>query len=170
VSIDPTRVALDVDPTAKRMSGVTLHKGISFDVPFMTEVTGNLWQGGCEAGLELPEFISHVVSLYPWEAYEVSHELNSQLAVMMYDSLGQATNLIDALAQWVNVCREYGPVLVHCQAGLNRSSLVVARALMLGGMTADKAIRVIREKRSPACLCNPAFEKWLRSFDELPES
>jgi protein-tyrosine phosphatase len=51
---------------------------------------------------------------------------------------------------------------VHCQAGLNRSSLVVGRALMLGGMTADDAIVLIRRKRSPACLSNPSFERWLR--------
>jgi len=66
----------------------------------------------------------------------------------------------------VNACREDGPTLVHCQAGLNRSSLVAARALVLGGMTADDAIALIREKRSPACLCNPAFERWLRQPPE----
>jgi hypothetical protein len=29
-------------------------------------------------------------------------------------------------------------------------------------MSADEAITLIREKRSPPCLCNPAFERWLR--------
>jgi protein-tyrosine phosphatase len=42
------------------------------------------------------------------------------------------------------------------------SSLVTARALVLSGLTADEAIALIREKRSPACLCNPSFERWLR--------
>ena len=68
-----------------------------------------------------------------------------------------------AIATWVNTCRETAPTLVHCQAGLNRSSLVAARALVLGGRTPDEAITLIRRKRSPACLCNPAFERWLRA-------
>jgi protein-tyrosine phosphatase len=63
----------------------------------------------------------------------------------------------------VNSCRGSGPTLVHCQAGLNRSSLVVVRALVLDGMDVDTAIAVVREKRSPVCLCNPSFESWLRS-------
>ena len=29
-------------------------------------------------------------------------------------------------------------------------------------MTAADAIALIREKRSPACLSNPSFERWLR--------
>jgi hypothetical protein len=36
---------------------------------------------------------------------------------------------------------------------------------MLGGKTADDAIRTVREKRSPACLCNRAFEEYLRGLD-----
>jgi hypothetical protein len=67
----------------------------------------------------------------------------------------------------VTARRKTGPCLVHCQAGLNRSSLVVARVLMLEGATADEAIGLLREKRSPACLCNPAFEEWLRARDSV---
>jgi protein-tyrosine phosphatase len=57
-------------------------------------------------------------------------------------------------------------VLVHCQAGLNRSGVVVARALMADGMSAVEAVSLIRERRSPACLCNPAFERWLSTVDQ----
>jgi protein-tyrosine phosphatase len=166
VSIDTTRIKLDTNPQTKRMTGTTAHGYIPFDVPFMTEVAPNLWQGGCETGLVLPKHIKHLVSLYPWEAYKVRHELSSAVSVRMLDSTEQTAAQIPALAAWVNVCREDGPVAVHCQAGLNRSSLVVASALMLDGMTADAAIALIREKRSPACLCNPAFEEWLRGQDK----
>ena len=58
------------------------------------------------------------------------------------------------------------PVLVHCQAGLNRSSLVAARALMFEGRPAVDAIAVVRKRRSPACLCNQAFEEYLLRCDE----
>ena len=75
----------------------------------------------------------------------------------MADSEDQDMGIVDAVARWVNHCRASGPVLVHCWAGLNRSALVTARALMLGGMTADEAIRLVRERRSPQCLSNKTF-------------
>ena len=170
---DPTRIDLHTDPLTRRMTGVSMHGLVPFDVPFMSEIAPNLWQGGCANGLVLPPVIQHVVSLYPWESYAVRHQPASAVSVMMLDSTDQDTSAILALAGWVNACRKSGPVLVHCQAGLNRSSLVVASALMLEGATADAAISLIREGRSPACLCNPAFEDWLRGGTEpdpvLPE-
>lgn len=72
---------------------------------------------------------------------------------------------VDKWGRWVNARRRTGPVLVHCQAGLNRSSLIVCRALMMEGLTAAEAIATVRDKRSPACLCNDSFEQHLRSLD-----
>jgi protein-tyrosine phosphatase len=160
---DPTGIKIDFDPTVQRMRGVARHGNTPFDVPFISEIASNLWQGGCQDGLMLPKFIRHVVSLYPWEQYKVQHELESNLWVRMYDSEDQMFGQVELLARWVNQCRETGPVLVHCQAGLNRSSLVAAKALILSGKSPEEAIGLLREKRSPACLCNPVFEKWLRS-------
>lgn len=161
---DPTAIPIEFDPQKQRMVGVATHGMTPFDVPFISELAPNLWQGGCQNGLILPEFIDHLVSLYPWEQYTVQHDLSSALTVRMYDSLDQAYDQVDAIAAWVNEARKSGVVLVHCQAGLNRSSLVATRALMLGGMTADEAIKTVRSKRSPACLCNPAFESHLRGI------
>lgn len=162
---DPTRIDISFDPTVRRMRGVAHHGHTPFDVPFISEIADNLWQGGCEEGLELPPFIAHVVSLYAWESYKTDYHVRSVLTVEMYDSEDQGYAQVSAIAAWVNVCRANGPTLVHCQAGLNRSSLVAARALMLEGLTADAAIALLREQRSPACLCNPAFEAYLRSLD-----
>jgi protein-tyrosine phosphatase len=162
---DPTKIAISFDPTVKRMVGIARHGYTPFNVPFISEITKNLWQGGCEDGLQLPEHIKHVVSLYPWECYSVHHELLSKLEVKMFDSLEQEFTQIDAIAQWVEHCMSSGPVLVHCQAGLNRSSLVAAKVLMLHyDWTGKQAIETLREKRSPACLCNPAFETYLLSL------
>lgn len=166
MSIDPSRIDIAFDPRRQRMVGISAHGLMPFDVPFISEITDNLWLGGCEDGLVLPSFIGHLVSLYPWEQYVVVHELRSRLEVRMYDQTDQAMDQVDAIASWVNSCRQAAPTLVHCQAGLNRSSLVAARALVLDGMTADAAIALIRRQRSPACLCNPAFERWLRQPPE----
>lgn len=164
MSVDPTRINIQVDPTEKRMRGVAYHGNTPFDVPYISELAEGLWQGGCETGLVLPKFIHHVVSLYPWERYIVKHELTSEVYVRLYDNLeGVALEQIEALARWINVCRQTGTVLVHCQAGLNRSSLVAATALILDGMSVDEAVALVREKRSPACLCNPSFEKHLKA-------
>lgn len=162
---DPTRIPIAFDPRSRRMVGVARHGMVPFDVPFISQVTDNLWQGGCQQGLILPTHINYILSLYPWERYEIQHKVRSEVYVRMYDGPDQALDQIEDLAHMVNKWRERGQVLVHCQAGLNRSSVVVARALMLGGMAADEAIALLRAQRSPACLCNPSFESWLRSLE-----
>lgn len=164
---DYTKVPIEFDPQAKRMVGQTVHGGLKFDVPFITKVSGNLWQGGCTEGLVLPTHINYVVSMYPWERYVIRHKVRGELYIRMHDDPTADIGQIDDIARWVNQWREQGTVLVHCQAGLNRSSLVVARALMLGpeGMSANEAIAYLRKNRSIVCLCNKGFEDWLRSFD-----
>lgn len=165
---DPTAFDLNShennsDPRVRRIRGRTNHGGYRLNMPFITPVAENLWHGGCEPGLLLPPFIKHVVSLYRWERYEVHHELLSFTEVQMFDATEQGFDQIEQLARWVNLCRESGPVLVHCQAGLNRSSLVVAKALLLAGevRTGNEAITLMRDARSAAVLCNPAFEEWV---------
>lgn len=162
---DHTKLSdISFDPQQKRMRGHAIHGNTPFDVPFISELAENLWQGGCENGLTLPRFITNVVSLYPWEKYNLRGDgiLNSYLTVKMYDSEDQLFDQVHGIAAWVNIARDQGPTLVHCQAGLNRSSLVAATALVQGGLTGDEAVKLIREARSPACLCNPAFEQWVR--------
>lgn len=167
-SVDPTAIKFEghgsySDPTTRRLTGWTAHGGFRIDVPFMTEIAPNLWHGGVETGLILPPFIDHVLSLYKWEEYTVNHPLKSKLTVEMYDATDQDLEGVEELAHWVNQARKTGNVLVHCQAGLNRSSLVIAKALVLNGDVKDgiEATRLIREARSEACLCNPAFEYWV---------
>jgi protein-tyrosine phosphatase len=57
-------------------------------------------------------------------------------------------------------------VLVHCTEGLNRSGVVVARALMNMGLTASDAVELVRRQRGPSvdgfpALGNQAFVDWL---------
>ena len=59
-------------------------------------------------------------------------------------------------------------VLVHCAQGLNRSGVVVARALMFSGYSAPDAVRAVRNARGPWALCNEHFEAWL--YDEARET
>jgi protein-tyrosine phosphatase len=45
---------------------------------------------------------------------------------------------------------------------LNRSGVVIARALMHRGLTADEAIATVRARRHPKALYNEHFVSWLR--------
>lgn len=163
---DPTAFPITFDPQVARMRGRTIHGNVYFDTPFVSQIDGNLWQGGCEDGLVLPDFFKFVVSLYPWERYVVSHDGVHQETVKMYDSLeGPDPAVVLPLARKVVEFVEQGPTLVHCQAGLNRSALIAGTVLVLQGRTPDEAIALMRERRSPAVLCNPVFEQWLRGFD-----
>lgn len=154
----------DTDPLTYDWSGVAAHGNTRFDCTLITEIEDGLYLGGCLNGLRLPLGITYVVSLYPWEAYKLHDEVEGVLVVRLYDSEVDDSLLFET-ARMVNAFRRQGPTLVHCQAGLNRSSLVLALALMLEGRSADEAIAYLRERRTPAVLCNRDFENWLR---ELP--
>lgn len=163
---DHTAIAIDVDPRHRRMRGHTMHGGLRFDVPYISQVAPDLWMGGCADGLELPHDIDHVVSLYPWESYDLHDGIESVTAVWMYDEEGGVDgDRILSIARWVNECRARGNVLVHCQAGLNRSGLVTATALVLSGWGPAEAIEHLRAVRSDAVLCNRSFCEWVEGLD-----
>lgn len=164
---DHTAIDIAFDPHRQYMRGVAVHGNAEFSVPYISEVLDaeNLFQGGCRNMLTLPRNIEHLVSLYPWEAYDVEHDLQSRLEYRMYDAAEVPDrDEVIRLAQWVNACRANGPTLVHCQAGLNRSGLISAVALILEGRTPELAIDMLRKSRSPAVLCNPTFERFVREF------
>jgi protein-tyrosine phosphatase len=52
-------------------------------------------------------------------------------------------------------------VLVRCQAGLNRSGLVMALILIKDGLAPEDAINAIRTQRGPDALFNESFANWL---------
>jgi protein-tyrosine phosphatase len=57
--------------------------------------------------------------------------------------------------------------LVRCHAGLNRSGLVTAQALVHLGMGVGDAIELLRRRRSPFALHNEMFEAYLRTGLEV---
>jgi protein-tyrosine phosphatase len=60
-------------------------------------------------------------------------------------------------------------VLIRCQAGLNRSGLIMALVLRKEGYTSQEAIDLIRARRSEWALFNKTFEKWLLALDTPKE-
>jgi hypothetical protein len=147
------------DLTTHRIEGIARMGGIPFSVPIVSRVVGDLWQGG--APTVLPSYFRHVLSLYPWARYAIPDGVEFRAERLLDSTDVPDPALLEELAAWVNDRRGRGPTLVHCQAGLNRSALVVALALIRDGRSPKHAIELLRAKRSPAVLCNPAFEAWL---------
>lgn len=135
----------------------------NLDVPLISHVKGNLWQGGCMQGVCLPDDFKYVFSLYPWEKYTLGPD-TERVEFRLYDSLEQTMDEFEDVARQVQDACTKGKTLVHCQAGLNRSGTVAARALMLDGMTARDALYLLRAQRSPLVVCNETFENWLLSL------
>jgi len=150
----------DTDPFTYIIKGYAAHNYTPFEMPAITHVIDNLWHGGFVHGLNLKNRFDVVVSLYPWERYGTQGRL---VAYRMYDgndvdvpTLNRATDTV------ISALNEGKKVLVHCQAGLNRSSLVVGNVLVnWAGMHPEDAITLMRAKRSPAVLCNPTFARYL---------
>jgi hypothetical protein len=70
--------------------------------------------------------------------------------------------ILEAVACFIEVCLETGStVYVHCQAGMNRSALVVARILMKRGASAREAIDLVRERRQGSL--SDEYADWLLS-------
>ena len=137
------------------------------------EILPRLWQGGTEdddvIGRPTPDghySRSHpfdlVVTLFadaqpvPWEVEELRFGFpDSSLTPR---GIERAVALsAHAHSRWQSGAR----VLVRCQAGVNRSGLVMAMTLMRHGLSATDAIGLIRERRGPAALSNRHFVRWL---------
>lgn len=142
--------------------------------PLWSEILPGLWQGGTAweddirgryalnvSGIT-KELFDFVVTLYGW-AKPVDW-LVSEYRYAVYDSNVEHMDLerIEEIVDLAHSAWKRGEkVLIRCQAGWNRSGLVMALVLMKEGRTAQQAITLIRERRSPHALCNNRFEKFL---------
>lgn len=153
---------MKADLDSHHIEGIARHGNTPFSVPLISHIAGNLYQGGCIDGVPLPEGIVHVVSLYQSEAYRPHDGIQTYLGVKMFDAADLPDEqLLWTVAQHVHRCCALGPTLVHCQAGLNRSGMISALALVLYGKTPSEAVALLRERRCPAVLCNPTFEAFV---------
>jgi hypothetical protein len=140
---------IKADFTSHHIEGIAREGNTPFSAPLISQIDGNLWQGGCKNGVSLGGKFEHIISLYPRERYKAGCELITDVSVRLYDC-GEVpdSSQLHALARLINVCRALGPTLVHCQAGLNRSGLLAGLALVLDGMKPADAIT----KTSPITL------------------
>lgn len=109
-----------------------------------------------------------IVDLEHWEVSWVPDVPPGGLFVSMpMEDEDEVDPKVRELASFVvSLVRSGRRVLVHCTEGLNRSGVVVARALMEMGMSPTEAIDLVRSQRGPSvdgfpALGNPAFVEWL---------
>ncbi len=149
-----------------------------------SELLPNLWQGGTDdydvigdptyavlfsredQAFITPENFDTVITLYQY-ANPVGWFVK-EYRYCVYDWNIEHLNLKElyktvkyAHAEW----KDGNRVLIRCQAGLNRSSLVMALVLIRDGYTAVDAIDLIRKRRNPQCLFNKEFESFLLNLD-----
>lgn len=158
---------LEADLVSQPITGY-LHTGERLHVPLISHIVDNLYVGGHSRFVNLGDFFSDVFSLYVFEGPYATHESTNHASVRMFDSPTEDTSLVDDLVeQVVEALDRGGNVLVHCQAGINRSNLTAALVLRKWkGLTSAEAIDMLREKRSPLVLANRGFENYLRSLDK----
>ena len=137
------------------------------------EILPGLIMGGTQDGdtvdfaAELPYGLGNhtfdaVATLYAW-AQPMGWGVE-EMRLGIYDSEMDPAFISNVmrLARWTHErWSEGGRVLVRCQAGMNRSGLVTALALMIEGHSAEEAISMIRNARGKSCLFNNHFVDWL---------
>lgn len=143
------------------------------DEELWSELLPGLWMGGTADhdvtmyGTDDPEITREhfdtVVTLYAWAGPVDWYVKEVRLGFFDHNEVDLDEH---DLAHAVRVAyRDWSRgkrVLVRCQAGWNRSGLIMALVLLLAGKSVDEAIALLREKRSPRALSNSHFVRWLR--------
>ncbi len=147
--------------------------------PLYSEILPGLWQGGTADSetVDQPKKLPNMNYNEPWDAvvtlYAHAQPMGwgvSELRFGFPDASLEAKIIPDllSLSQWAHGQWEQGKkTLIRCQAGWNRSGLVMALVLMREEYSAQDAIELIREKRSPNALCNSDFVEFLHMHELL---
>jgi len=137
-----------------------------FDFPInpLDEVVPGLWQASSE--LDPPElFARGFDAIFDLGDRPRGHSVPGRAYV--YYRIEDVPSIedpsvIDALAEQVASRVQAGErVVVNCAAGLNRSGLLVGRALIALGHAPSDAIDLVRRARGSHALCNQRFAAWL---------
>lgn len=133
-------------------------------------IKGRLWQSGSVDKDELPhEVIINLTHDDPYMHFRDYNRIYLKMPLIDGDitevDVEAVEHLVDLAVHYVNAGRK---VLVHCNAGLNRSGLVCAMILCkINKMTGKQAIETLRIARSPYVLCNDSFSQWIQ--DKYPD-
>ena len=137
-----------------------------------SEIIPRLWVGGHDYNAAKSERKQRIVSAYPEDRFDLVVSMyhrdgfapsgGDHIEVLFHDA---TTLSSDSLTQAIRAAREVADrvemgqdVLVRCQAGLNRASLIGGLSMVWIGYDGKDAIQLLRARRSPWALCNEYFE------------
>ncbi len=82
-------------------------------------------------------------------------------------SSSEFNELVDSVTDFL---RKGKAVAVHCRAGIGRSSIIVASALIRNGLSAESAFRAIEESRGRPVPDTPEQRRWIERHSSLFDS
>ena len=145
-----------------------------FGEPLWSEILPGLWMGGTadedvtrngqDAPAITPAHFDTVVTLYAWAGPVDWYVKEVRLGFFDHNEVDlDEHDLAHAVRAAFRDWKRGKRVLIRCQAGWNRSGLITALVLMLGGFNPEDAIDTVRANRSPHALCNSDFVGWLHT-------
>jgi protein-tyrosine phosphatase len=155
----------DWDDIATKTIPITNH----VRVPLITRVTGNLYMGGCLDETRLPSDFGLVIAAYQSEKYTLGENTRRFDYEMLDGPDVPAKEQLEHAARTVLTHMSASPdskVLIHCQAGLNRSALITVYTMWTAGWSIASAIELLRLRRSEWVLYNNDFHDFLTGLDD----
>ncbi|MCY0940979.1 MULTISPECIES: protein-tyrosine phosphatase family protein [Streptomyces] len=135
------------------------------------EITPGLWMGGHfwtgPSGERRPAVVTDefdlVVSLFTRSGHGPGPRAEHVVTELPDAPLTTAQlRAVQHLAGAVSLALDLGlTTLVRCRSGYNRSGLVVAQCLVDRGLPPDRAVALVRSRRSPHALHNEIFTAYL---------
>jgi hypothetical protein len=128
-------------------------------------ITGTLYQGSAPP-IGLRGFDVIVLCAEEYQPQGYSFPFVTVIKAPLDDAHLSRTEARIAYSAAVSVAEQLAEgktVLVTCMQGRNRSGLVTALVLMMNGLTADRAIALIKSKRALS-MQNPSFNAFLKQL------
>jgi len=122
------------------------------------KIADNLWWGG------QPQDINdykYVIAVNHLPKYHINEGTLVIVAPLQDGYKIPDVTMLHRLADMVNEYSALGKTYVHCTAGINRSSLIVALALIKRGGNPRDVVKLLRQVRGSDVLSNEVFEQWL---------
>jgi protein-tyrosine phosphatase len=134
--------------------------------PVSEILKGRLYQGGIDAPLHLQAIPDlHIATVdgsppHPLSAKKVYYlPLIDDPTVNWSKKTSWVAEVLKAATIASESLRKGEVVLITCHAGLNRSGMITALALIDLGLSPKEAVSLVRRKRSRLALSNPQFVK-----------
>ena len=130
------------------------------------KIADNLWIGQQPDNFQYPaDHFKYIICLTQRPVYQIN--LYQTVVVSPFEDCNTLPDVdfLDDLAEMTVNFSKKGPTLVHCLAGINRSALICALALIKMGYKPHEAILHLRNTRGREILFNKVFEQHVLSMN-----